>query len=169
MLPPVPPTHLPDLALGDAGEICSSDELVSAWTCVVRGYTHVTQVLTAQVERETGLAAASFLALVWLLRGGGRAVPLTTLARHLAFSSGGFTKVADRLEQAGFITREPSSCDRRVTNAALTPAGRARAERALAVYSAGLRELVLHRLGIDELRALAGHMSRLCRDALPPE
>lgn len=169
MQPPVPPTPLPDQALGDPGETCSSDELVSAWTCVARGYTHVTQILTAQVERETGLAAASFLALVWLLRGGGRAVPLTTLARHLAFSSGGFTKVADRLEQAGFITREPSSSDRRVTKAALTPAGRAQAERALAVYSAGLRELVLHRLGIDELRALADHMSRLCRDAMPPD
>jgi DNA-binding MarR family transcriptional regulator len=168
MLPPVPPTPLPELALGDEGETCSSDELVSAWTCVARGYTHVTQILTAQVERETGLAAASFLALVWLLRSGGRAVPLTTLARHLAFSSGGFTKVADRLEQAGFITRQPSPCDRRVINAALTPAGRAQAERALAVYSAGLRELVLHRLGIDELRALASHMSRLCHDVLPP-
>ena len=169
MLLPVPPTPLPELGLGGEGEICTSDELVTAWTCVARGYTHVTQILTAQVERETGLAAASFLALAWLLRGGGRAVPLTTLARHLAFSSGGFTKVADRLEQAGFITRQPSPCDRRVTNAALTSAGRAQAERALAVYSAGLRELVLRRLGADELRALAGRMSQLCRDALPPD
>jgi DNA-binding MarR family transcriptional regulator len=154
------------LAPEDPGPDCSSDELVAAWTCVARGYTHVTQILTEQVERETGLPAACFFALVWLLRGG-QAVPLSTLARQLAFSSGGFTKVADRLEQAGLIERQPSACDRRVTNAALTPAGRAQAERAFAVYSAGLRELVLQRLSIKELRVLADHMSRLSGDTVP--
>jgi DNA-binding MarR family transcriptional regulator len=134
---------------------------------VARGYTRVTQLLTEQVERETGLPAAGFFALVWLLRGGGQDVPLSMLARKLAFSSGGFTKVADRLEQAGLIERQPSSCDRRVTNAALTPAGQVQVERALAVYAAGLRELVLERLDIDELRVLAEYMSRLGGDPAP--
>lgn len=153
------------LAEGDPAESWSSDELISAWTCISVGYTRVTQILTEQVERETGLSAASFFALAWLLRGG-PAVPLSTLARKLAFSSGGFTKVADRLEQAGLIERQPSPCDRRVTNATLTPAGRAQAERAVAVYSAGLRELVLQRLGIHGLRDLADNMRRLSGDGL---
>ncbi len=155
------------LAPGDPGQDCSPDELVAAWTCVARGYTHVTQTLTEQVERETGLPAACFFALVWLLRSDGQAVPLSMLARQLAFSSGGFTKVADRLEQTGLIERQPSACDRRVTNAALTPVGREQAERAFAVYSAGLRELVLQRLSIDDLRVLADHMSRLSGDTVP--
>jgi DNA-binding MarR family transcriptional regulator len=124
-------------------------------------------MLTEQVERETGLPAPSFFVLASLLRSSDRAVPLSTLARQVAFSSGGFTKVADRLEQAGLIERQPSACDRRVTNAALTPAGRAQAERAFAVYSAGLRELVLQRLSIKELRVLADHMSRLSGDTVP--
>jgi len=161
--PPQPGTAL---APGDLGQDCSSDELVAAWMCVARGYTHVTQILTEQVERETGLPPAGFFALVRLLRGG-QAVPLSALARQVAFSSGGFTKVADRLEQAGLIERQPSACDRRVTNAALTPAGRMLAERAFAVYSARLRELVLERLGINELRVLADHMSRLSGDTVP--
>jgi DNA-binding MarR family transcriptional regulator len=162
-----PPQHGAALAPGDPGQDFSADELVSAWTCVARGYTHVTQILTEQVERDTGLPAASFFALVWLLRGGGQAVPLSTLARQLAFSSGGFTKVADRLEQAGLIERQPSACDRRVTNAALTPAGRELAERAVAVYSARLRELVLQRLSIKELGVLADQMTRLSGDEVP--
>src|SRR5271170_5662802 len=116
MTTPVSRSPQPGMALmsEDPGEGCSSAELVAAWTCVARGYTHVTQILTEQVERETGLPAACFFALVWLLRGGGQAVPLSTLARQIAFSSGGFTKVADRLEQAGLIERQPSACDRRV-------------------------------------------------------
>jgi len=59
--------------------------------------------------------------------------------------------VADRLERAGLIERQPSPCDRRVTNppSLHTPPGRALAERALGVYSAELRALVLERLGLQ--------------------
>lgn len=157
------PSALPGVA---PCEDCSADELVSAWTSIVEGFTHVKQTLTEQVERETGLPAASLFALVSLLRRG-QAVPLTTVARHLAFSSGGFTKVADRLEQAGLIERQPSACDRRVTNIVLTPAGHAQANRAYVVYSDALRELVLQRLGVNGLRVLADQMSRLSGDAHP--
>jgi DNA-binding MarR family transcriptional regulator len=155
----------------EAVDLCALDELADAWKTVVRGYTHVTEMLTEQVERETGLPGVEFLALVWLLRGdsGGRgatdvAVPLSKLARQVAFSSGGFTKVADRLEQAGLIKRQPSASDRRVTHAILTGAGRALAERAFAIYCEGIRELVVERLGQDGLKVLADHMARLSGD-----
>jgi DNA-binding MarR family transcriptional regulator len=167
MTTPASGSPRPGQAPGEPDEHCSSDELLDAWTCAVRGYTQVNQILTERVERETGLPAPSFFVLAWLLRSSDRAVPLSMLARQVAFSSGGFTKVADRLEQAGLIERQPSPCDRRVTNAALTRAGRAHAERALAVYCAGLRELVLPHLGIGGLRAMASQMSRLSGDPLP--
>jgi DNA-binding MarR family transcriptional regulator len=154
------PTQPP--AAADVVALCSSDELAAAWKTVVRGYTHVTDLLTEQVERETGLPAPAFFALIWLLReSSGVEVPLNKLARQVAFSSGGFTKMADRLEQAGLIQRRPSAADRRVTHAVLTVAGRALAERAFAVYCEGLRELVVERLGLDGLHVLADHMSRL--------
>jgi DNA-binding MarR family transcriptional regulator len=160
----------PSSAPASAADPCGLDELADLWKTVVRGYTHVTEMLTEQVERETGLPGVEFLALVWLLRGdtsdpGDKhadvAVPLSKLARQVAFSSGGFTKVADRLEQAGLIMRQPSASDRRVTHAVLTDPGRALAQRAFAVYCQGLRELVVERLGEDGLRVLADHMSRL--------
>ena len=152
---------------GDPGQPPSPGELLDAWACVVRGYTHVMQVLTERVERETRLAAPSFFVLAWLLRSGNQAVPLSMLARQVAFSSGGFTKMADRLEQAGLIERQPCPDDRRVTNAVLTPACRAHAERAVAVYCAGLRDLVLRHLGPDGLRTMAGQMSLLSGDPAP--
>ena len=147
--------------------MCALDELADLWKTVVRGYTHVTEMLTEQVERETGLPAVEFLALIWLLRGDSGeagpdvAVPLSKLARQVAFSSGGFTKVADRLEQAGLIKRQPSESDRRVTHAVLTDTGRALAQRAFTVYCQGLRELVVERLGLENLRVMAENMARL--------
>ena len=160
------PGPLAASALADPDQRCSTEELLDAWIGIIRGYEHVNRILACQVEEETGLSAPDFFVLAKLRRGGEPAVPLSMLARELAFSSGGFTKLADRLQQAGFIRREPSPCDRRVTNAVLTPAGRAAADRALAVYCAGLRELVLRHLGTDGLRAMVSQISRL--SDLPP-
>ena len=56
-------------AAGDAADFCALDGLADTWKTVVRGYTHVTEMLTEQVERETGLPGVEFLVLVWLLRG----------------------------------------------------------------------------------------------------
>jgi DNA-binding MarR family transcriptional regulator len=161
-------------APGDPDQRCSTDELLDAWTDIVRGFKHVNHMLACRVEQETGLAPPDFFVLSQLWRSRDPAVPLSRLGRELAFSSGGFTKVADRLQQAGLIVRQPSPSDRRVTNAVLTPAGRATAERALAVYCAALRELVLRHLGMDGLRGMVGQVSRLgdvppCRLAEQPE
>ena len=161
-------------APGDPDQRCSAEELLDAWTGIVRGFTHVNRTLAGRIEQETGLAPPDFFVLSRLWRSPDPAVPLSTLGRELAFSSGGFTKVADRLQQAGLIVRQPSPSDRRVTNAVLTPAGRATAEQALAVYCAALRELVLRHLGTDGLRGMVGQMSRLgdlspCRLAGQPE
>jgi len=150
----------------DPDQPCSAEELLDAWTGIARGFTHVNRMLAGQVEQETGLAPPDFFVLSRLRRSSDPAVPLSKLGRELAFSSGGFTKVADRLEQAGLIVRQASPSDRRVTNAVLTPAGRATADRALAVYCATLRELVLSHLGTDGLRGVVGQMSLL--GDLPP-
>lgn len=154
-------------APGAPDQPCSTEELLDAWTGIVRGFTHVTRTLACHVEQETGLAPPDFFVLSQLRRSADPAVPLSRLGRELAFSSGGFTKVADRLQQAGLIMRQPSPSDRRVTNAVLTPAGRSTADRALAVYCAALRELVLRHLGTDGLRGMVGQVSRL-GDDLPP-
>src|SRR6202012_5790210 len=90
-------------APGETTDLCALDELADLWKTVVRGYTHVTEMLTEQVERETGLPAIEFLALIWLLRGDSGeagpdvAVPLSKLARQVAFSSGGLHNVGDRV------------------------------------------------------------------------
>jgi DNA-binding MarR family transcriptional regulator len=160
----VAPLPKPELPPSDPTAIPSSEELVESWTTIVLGYTRVARVLTAKVEQATGMPGRSFDVLVRLLRAGDQPVSLTKLTRTISFSSGGFTKLADRLEQAGLIERQPSTSDRRVTNAVLTPTGRAQAEQALAVFVAELRELVVPRLGADGLRVLAGYMEQLGGD-----
>jgi DNA-binding MarR family transcriptional regulator len=70
---------------------------------------------------------------------------MTQLAEMVLFSSGGFTKLADRMEQAGLIRRAPCPGDRRATLVTLTDQGRCLLDRALAVHVPGIqRHLVDH-------------------------
>lgn len=139
----------------------TDDDIVTWWGLVIEGY-HVTQdrVMTEIGER-FGLAPASFDILLRLVRTPGHRMPMTKLAREAALSSGGFTKVADRLAASGLIRREPCDTDRRVTYAALTDEGRCIATQARNVCAEILRERVLAPLGPETSSALAEAMRKL--------
>ena len=77
------------------------DQVVTWWGLVIEGY-HVTQErIMAEISERFGLAPASFDILVRLVRSPEHRMPMTKLAHEAALSSGGFTKVADRLAKAG--------------------------------------------------------------------
>lgn len=144
------------------------DQLVTWWGLVIEGYHVTSERLAAEIDRQFGLPMASFDILLRLLRSPGNRMRMTMLAKEAALSSGGFTKVADRLTTAGLICREPSETDRRVTFAVLTDHGLDVATRARAVCAELLRERVLTPLGRQNSVALAEAM-RTLRAANGPE
>lgn len=137
------------------------DELVTWWGLVIEGYLATQQGLMTEIRERFGLAPAPFDILLRLVRTPGHRMPMTRLAREAALSSGGFTKVADRLVDAGLIERVPSATDRRVVHCALTDRGRDLAERARKECAAILRRRVLDPLGPDGATALAEAMRTL--------
>ena len=90
---------------------------------------------------------------------------MTDLARMLLFSSGGFTKLADRMEEAGLVRREPCPDDRRATYAVLTDEGRRMLDRALAVHLPGLQRYLCDPLDARQQRELEAVL-RTLRSAL---
>lgn len=144
------------------------DEIVTWWGLVIEGY-HVTAAkLATAIMDGYGLPMASLDILLRLVRSPDGQMPMTKLAREAALSSGGFTKVADRLAKADLIRRVPSETDRRVTYAELTDHGLDVASRARETAAQVLREHVLTPLGQDDSRALAQAM-RTLREANTPE
>jgi DNA-binding MarR family transcriptional regulator len=83
--------------------------------------------LTERVQR--ALAAAdlpplSWYEVLWAVKRSPTGRPrMSELAEWLTLSRGGITKLVDRLEEAGYLRRVPSSNDRRSLQAELTPAG----------------------------------------------
>lgn len=137
------------------------DEIVTWWGLVIEGY-HVTQDrLMTQIAERFDLAPGAFDILVRLVRTPEHRMPMTRLAHEAALSSGGFTKVADRLAKADLIRRERCDTDRRVTYAVLTDHGRDTAERAKKACADILRSSVLEPLGPESAAALAEAMRTL--------
>jgi DNA-binding MarR family transcriptional regulator len=93
---------------------------------------------------------------------------MTQLAEMVLFSSGGFTKLADRMERAGLIRRIPSPGDRRSLLATLTPEGHAALERALAVHVPGLQRHLIDPLTPRQRRQLEQILRTLRAAARPP-
>jgi DNA-binding MarR family transcriptional regulator len=69
--------------------------------------------------------------------------------------------VVDRLSEAGLVERRPSRADRRVTYAALTPAGLAAAAEASTALAAALRRRVAAGISEGRFAAMAGDIALL--------
>ena len=124
------------------------DNRVTLWGLLLEVHEGIKRRLDGELQAEVELPDPWFEVLLRIGRTPGQAVPMTRLAEMVLFSSGGFTKLADRMEEAGLIRRERCPTDRRSTLATLTPAGRQVLERALAVHVPAVqRHLVAH---IDE-------------------
>lgn len=141
--------------------MAEDDEIVTWWGLVIEGYAATQDKLMGEIAQRFGLSPAQFDILLRLVRTPGYRLPMTRLAREAALSSGGFTKVADRLVAAGLIMRRPSPDDRRVTYAALTEHGRGVAEKARHTCAEILRQRVLEPLGPQASKTLAEAMRTL--------
>lgn len=132
----------------------TDEDLVTNWELIAGAVARTQERVLARIE-EAGLPSQWFAALHLLVGSSDHRMPMSRLARDLSMTSGGFTKLADRMGQEGLIDRRNSSGDRRVVYAALTEAGLRLARRTERQYKAALREHVLDVLTAARLAALA--------------
>lgn len=121
----------------------SSDEhLIADWQRIRAGTAVVQRRLDDAVEAQ-GVPAQWFAVLHALLAAPEHGLPMTVLARDLAMTSGGFTKLVDRMAKDGLVDRRGIAGDRRVVHAALTAQGRETAERVNQAYVDAVRTSLL--------------------------
>lgn len=115
---------------------------------------------------EAGLAPlnvsmAEYSVLALLGAAGPKGMRMSELAERRLMSTGGFTRLADRLERRRLIERRRSAVDGRSFDAILTREGRALLRKAWRRHHSDLRELFFDRLSDDDLRRLADIWARL--------
>lgn len=129
-----------------------------------RGFLYAHELIWREIEaglRPLNVSMAEYSVLALLGEAGPRGMRMSELARRRLMSSGGFTRLADRLESRGLIERRPAAEDGRGYAAVLTAEGRAVLRKAWKQQYADLRRLFLDRLDEEDLRALARIWSRL--------
>lgn len=136
------------------------DDVITIWGHVVEGYHRVTRDAEAWLAERYDLPAPWFEVMLRLQRSPDHRLPMTQLANEVSFSSGGFTKLADRIEHSGYIARSACPSDRRVTWLELTATGAELMERLKVEHVAWLRTHVIDVLGPDRSESL----SRAMRD-----
>lgn len=137
----------------------ADETAVTDWQTVVEGFTRAQRRLMVPIE-SMGLPEPHFAALMLLQRATDHRLPMSKLAQELAMTSGGFTKLADRLARDGLIDRRNSAGDRRVVYATLTEQGAHTIAAAERIYRASLRQHVVDVIGRDGL----GRTAQLLRE-----
>ena len=149
----------------DMGERPTDDELITAWGMLHEAMNSVQpKLLEAVTPDGKDMAGPWFEVLIRLQRTPGHQLPMSRLAREVSLSTGGFTKLADRLEREGYVVRESCSADRRVVYASLTEQGLDFIDRTRVEHVELLREYVLDPLGSEWVRELTT-IARTLRDS----
>jgi DNA-binding MarR family transcriptional regulator len=100
------------------------DEILIALRRIMRA----ADLFSQKLMKESGLTAPQLLVMQAIEREGKPST--STLARHIVVSQATMTRIVDRLEVAGLVTRQKSTRDKRVTNVQLTEAGQKKLESA---------------------------------------
>jgi DNA-binding MarR family transcriptional regulator len=113
------------------------------------------------------LSLAEFDVLIRLARSPRYRLRMSDLAAQTILSTSGVTRVVDRLERDGLVTRETCPSDRRGFFAVLTEAGQDRVERILPEHNALIETWFTGLLAPEALAALEDTL-RTVRDAVRP-
>lgn len=142
-----------------ASELTSAEQ--SAWRGFVRVHTAMARALDAELERAHGLSLSSFEVLKALRCSDAGRLRMADLAEHALLSRSGMTRLVDRLERQGLLTRCQCSDDARGCFAVLSPDGADLLERARPTYIESVRAGFLSHLSPDELGVLAATFERM--------
>ena len=142
-----------------------ADEKRSAWPAFVTGYA----LLIARIEER--LRAAELPELAWydalwaLERAPQGRLRMHELAEKTVITRSNLTRLVDRLEAAGLVTRDRDCADRRGAFAVLTMSGRAMRRKMWTIYGPAIRELFDRHLNGAETLQLRASFARILQAA----
>jgi DNA-binding MarR family transcriptional regulator len=127
-------------------------------------------ILGRALEDECGISHRMFEVLLILGRAGEPGLPMRAIAQEQVLTSGGVTRLVDRMAAAGLVERAEDPGDRRGRLLRLTPLGEQTVVRASRLHVANIRRYFLEPLPAadrerftEDLRIL----SHSARDVLP--
>jgi DNA-binding MarR family transcriptional regulator len=142
------------------------DSRITTFGRLVEAHARLSRLLNDELEEALGLPLLWYGVLLLVGRSPGGMRPIGELITATAFTSGGVTRLVDRMERAGLVKRHPCRSDRRVQYVALTDAGWEMLERATEVHLRGIQQHLIDALQPCEVATLEAILAKLGPEAV---
>jgi len=139
----------------------SGDEKVVLFGLLLETNARLAKDFGAELEAKCDLPLAWFDVLLQLRRTSTGQLKMNQIAEAIVHSTGGTTRLIDRLEEVGYVRRENCPSDRRAIFVAITDAGNQKLDEALGVHVAFLDESLAQRLSDEERATLKTLLHKL--------
>ena len=136
-------------------------EHLELWEDLVRAHAAIVGRLEHEMEAEQGLPLRWYEVLLRLSRAPDGHMRMQDLAEVVLQSKSGLSRLIDRMEEAGLVSRQACPSDGRGINAALTPAGRHLFRRAAPLHVRGIEQHFGRHLMPAQAAALRSLLSEL--------
>jgi DNA-binding MarR family transcriptional regulator len=143
-----------------------SPERLRAWRLFFESALALLDVLDSELEREADIPLRWYDVLVQLEESPG-GIPMNALADRILYSKSGFTRVVDRMEEAGLVRRVRPQHDRRSILVVLTENGSEMMERARRYHRDGIERHFSQHLSEHEIKALTRALEKVSTHARP--
>jgi DNA-binding MarR family transcriptional regulator len=138
-----------------------NDERLLLMGLLIESHARLTRVLGNELEASVGVPLTWFIVMVHLARSEQGRLTMSQLGTEISVTSGGITRLVDRMTEAGLVERESCASDRRAIYVALTPAGEGMLERAMAEHLAGIDRHLVAPLNEEDRASLAVALRKL--------
>jgi DNA-binding MarR family transcriptional regulator len=139
----------------------SGDEKVALFGLLFETNARMSREIGIELESQCQLPLAWFDVLLQLRQSDTGRLKMSQIANAIVHSTGGTTRLIDRLEGSGFVRREHCASDRRAIWVAITDEGGAKLDEALLVHLGYLNTTLATRLDDVERQDLTGLLTKL--------
>lgn len=137
------------------------DERISAYGRLVETQRRLHRIFDRSLREKAGMSIVWYEALLRLARSSEGHLTINDLGEALELTSGGATRLVDRLEESGYANRVACPTDRRVWWVAPTEIGREALTKATQIHLDDLEKHFVSQLDRDEIQTLNDYLTRL--------
>ena len=133
----------------------------NAWGGFLSTYAKMNRIIEEDLQLHSQITHVEFEVLLRLTWNESHRMRIQDLAAQSLLTRSGVSRVVERLEKAGLVTREEAPEDRRGAYAVLTKAGAERFRVAAEKHGERVRESFLRKFSKDELKVMGEFWKRL--------
>ena len=137
------------------------DERLALMGLLVRTHRHLTDLLGHELEQSVGIPLVWFDVLIHIGGAEEGRLTMSRLSTEVALTTGGVTRLVDRMVEAGLVARQNCPSDRRSVHVVLTPTGQSTLRHAIGAHIEGIDRHLVAPLNESDRAALKLALSKL--------